>query len=137
MWVFLHKSLFETLFDEIVVSDVAITSPDYNGLSFFYVNGENKIGFNQFDIFMNQDAPIFSYFKNNLGIYFYDVIVPKFVNFFSDDVMERYEQTNVHKNEEYNLATLCKECHLKKTLGKITINGYKDSLNGKFLDYTI
>jgi DNA mismatch repair protein MutS len=42
-----------------------------------------------------------------------------------------------HKNEEYNLATLCKECHLKKTLGKITINGYKDSLNGKFLDYTI
>jgi DNA mismatch repair protein MutS len=42
-----------------------------------------------------------------------------------------------HKNEEYNLAILCKECHLKKTLGKITINGYKDSLNGKFLDYTI
>ena len=96
-----NKSLFETLFDEIVVSDVAITSPDYNGLSFFYVNGEKKIGFNQFDIFMNQDAPIFYYFKNNLGLYFYDVIVPKFVNFFSDDVMERYKQTNVHKNEEY------------------------------------
>ena len=42
-----------------------------------------------------------------------------------------------HKNEEYNLATLCKECHLKKTLGKITIHGYKESLNGTFLDYTI
>jgi DNA mismatch repair protein MutS len=42
-----------------------------------------------------------------------------------------------HKNEEYNLATLCKDCHLKKTLGKITINGYKDSLSGKFLDYII
>lgn len=42
-----------------------------------------------------------------------------------------------HKNEEYNLATLCKECHLKKTLGKITIYGYKDTLNGRFLDYII
>jgi DNA mismatch repair protein MutS len=41
-----------------------------------------------------------------------------------------------HKNEEYNLAILCKDCHLKKTLGKIIINGYKDSLKGKFLDYT-
>lgn len=42
-----------------------------------------------------------------------------------------------HKNKEYNLAILCKECHLKKTLGKISINGYKDSLKGQFLDYTI
>lgn len=42
-----------------------------------------------------------------------------------------------HKNEEYNLAILCKECHLKKTLGKITIHGYKEGLKGKFLDYTI
>lgn len=44
-------------------------------------------------------------------------------------------KVNYHKNEEYNLAILCKECHLKKTLGKIRINGYKDSTNGKFLDY--
>lgn len=42
-----------------------------------------------------------------------------------------------HKNEEYNLATLCKECHLKKTLGKISIHGYKEGLKGKFLYYTI
>lgn len=42
-----------------------------------------------------------------------------------------------HKNEEYNLAILCKDCHLKKTLGKITIHGYKDGLKGRFLDYTI
>jgi DNA mismatch repair protein MutS len=41
-----------------------------------------------------------------------------------------------HKNEKFNLASLCKECHLKKTLGKIVINGYKDSINGKFLDYS-
>jgi len=45
--------------------------------------------------------------------------------------------THYHKNEEYNLAILCKECHLKKTLGKIEIRGYKDSLKGRFLDYTI
>jgi len=42
-----------------------------------------------------------------------------------------------HKNEEFNLATLCRECHMKKTLGKITIHGYKEGLKGKFLDYTI
>ena len=41
-----------------------------------------------------------------------------------------------HKNETFNLAILCKNCHLQKTQGKIIINGYKDSLNGKFLDYT-
>ena len=50
---------------------------------------------------MNQDDPIFSYFKNNLTLYFSEVMVSKFINFFSDYVMERYEQTNVHKNEEY------------------------------------
>ena len=96
-----NKSLFEKIFDEVIVSDVAITNPDYNGLTFFYVNGERQIGFNQFDIFINQSKPIFDYFKNNLGLYFSDFIVPKFINFFSDYVMERYERMNVHKNEEY------------------------------------
>ena len=96
-----NKSLFEKIFDEVIVSDVAITNPDYNGLTFFYVNGDRQIGFNQFDIFINQSKPIFDYFKNNLGLYFSDFIVPKFINFFSDYVMERYERMNVHKNEEY------------------------------------
>lgn len=96
-----NKSLFEKIFDEVIVSDVAITNPDYNGLTFFYVNGERQIGFNQFDIFINQSKPIFEYFKNNLGLYFSEVIVSKFINFFSDYVMERYERMNVHKNEEY------------------------------------
>ena len=96
-----NKSLFEKIFDEIIVSDVAITNPDYNELTFFYVNGERQIGFNQFDVFINQSTPIFEYFKNNLGLYFSDFIVPKFVNFFSDYVMDRYSQMNIHKNEEY------------------------------------
>ena len=47
------------------------------------------------------------------------------------------KNVDYHKNEEYNLATLCKECHLKKTLGKIIIHGYKDTLNGHFLDWTL
>jgi hypothetical protein len=96
-----NKSLFEKIFDEVIVSDVAITNPDYDGLTFFYVNGERKIGFNQFDIFMNQSAPIFEYFKNNLGLYFYEVKESKFVNFFSDYVMEKYEKMNVYKNGNY------------------------------------
>ena len=40
-----------------------------------------------------------------------------------------------HKNHLSNLCTLCHNCHLQKTLGKITINGYVDSTNGVFLDW--
>jgi DNA mismatch repair protein MutS len=40
-----------------------------------------------------------------------------------------------HKNNISNLCTLCHECHLQKTLGKIKIYGYKDSLSGLFLDW--
>jgi DNA mismatch repair protein MutS len=40
-----------------------------------------------------------------------------------------------HKNHLSNLCTLCHNCHLEKTLGRIKINGYKDSLNGRFLDW--
>jgi hypothetical protein len=65
------------------------------------VNGERQIGFNQFDVFINQSTPIFDYFKNNLGLYFSEVKVSKFVNFFSDYVMERYEQMNTNKREQY------------------------------------
>jgi DNA mismatch repair protein MutS len=40
-----------------------------------------------------------------------------------------------HKNHISNLCILCHECHLNKTLGKIKINGYVESINGKFLDW--
>jgi DNA mismatch repair protein MutS len=40
-----------------------------------------------------------------------------------------------HKNHISNLCILCHDCHLEKTLGRIKINGYKDSINGKFLDW--
>lgn len=42
-----------------------------------------------------------------------------------------------HKNKLFNLTVLCHDCHLKVTLGKITTHGYVNSINGKFLDYTI
>ena len=40
-----------------------------------------------------------------------------------------------HKNHLSNLCILCHQCHLNKTLGKIKINGYKDSLNGELLSW--
>lgn len=40
-----------------------------------------------------------------------------------------------HKSHISNLCTLCKSCHLKKTLGKIRINGYKMTTNGQILDW--
>jgi len=115
-----NKSLFDKIFDEVIVSDVAITNPDYNGLTFFYVNGERQIGFNQFDIFVNQSKPIFDYFKNNLGLYFSDFIVPKFINFFSDYVMESYERMNVNKNEQY------KSLHFRAKDGRDNVDLYID-----------
>lgn len=40
-----------------------------------------------------------------------------------------------HKNEVFNLAILCKSCHLKKTQGQIVIEGYKDTSKGRVLIY--
>lgn len=42
-----------------------------------------------------------------------------------------------NKSHISNLCTLCKSCHLKKTLGQISINGYKMSSNGQFLDWKL
>lgn len=115
-----NKSLFEKLFDEIIVSDEAITNPDYNGLSFFYFGDEKQIGFNQFDIFINKNIPAFNYFNNNLHLYFSVVKVPKFINFFSDYVMQRYEQMNLHRNKDY------KSLHFRAKDGEDNVNLYID-----------
>ena len=40
-----------------------------------------------------------------------------------------------HKNELFNLTTLCHNCHSKVTAGTILVHGYRTSLNGTFLDY--
>ena len=46
-------------------------------------------------------------------------------------------KNGLNKNHLSNLCILCHQCHLKKTLGKIKINGYKSSINGTYLDYTL
>lgn len=41
----------------------------------------------------------------------------------------------IHKNHLSNLSILCKKCHDNVTYNKIIVHGYKDSINGKFLDW--
>jgi DNA mismatch repair protein MutS len=40
-----------------------------------------------------------------------------------------------HKNAKFNLVCLCKQCHIDTHNAKITINGYKQTLQGTLLDY--
>lgn len=42
-----------------------------------------------------------------------------------------------HKNNTYNLVSLCKRCHQKIDTGELVITGYKSSTSGKFLDYNL
>ena len=44
-------------------------------------------------------------------------------------------KNGIHKNHVSNLSTLCKLCHDNVTYNKIIIHGYKDSINGQFLDW--
>jgi hypothetical protein len=96
-----NKSLLESLFDEIILSDVPITESSYNGLTHLNVFGENQIGANQYDIFIEKTNQLFPNFINNLHLFFSENDDSKFVNFFSDYVMDRYDRMNIHKNEEY------------------------------------
>ena len=96
-----NKSLLENLFDEIIISDVPITESSYNGLTHLNVFGEKQIGANQYDIFVENTNQMFPNFINNLHLFFSENDTSKFVNFFSDYVMERYDRMNIHKNEEY------------------------------------
>lgn len=96
-----NRTLLESLFDEIILSDVPITESSYNGLTHLGVFGEKEIGVHQYDIFIETTSPIFPNFINNLQLFFSENETSKFVNFFSDYVMERYDRMNIHKNEEY------------------------------------
>ena len=42
-----------------------------------------------------------------------------------------------HKNEVYNLVTLCKPCHHKIDTEDLIVFGYKQGTNGLFLDYIL
>ena len=43
---------------------------------------------------------------------------------------------SIHKNTLSNLVPLCKKCHKKQTFGNLNIKGYKQTSEGKVLDYT-
>jgi hypothetical protein len=96
-----NKTLLESLFDEIIISDVPITESSYNGLTHLSVFGREEVGVNQYDIFVETTSPVFPNFINNLQLFFSENETSKFVNFFSDYVMERYDRMNIYKNEEY------------------------------------
>ena len=40
-----------------------------------------------------------------------------------------------HKNKKHNLVTLCKSCHNKETYGNLVILGWKQTFEGRQLDY--
>lgn len=44
-------------------------------------------------------------------------------------------KTHLKKNELYNLVILCKKCHYQVHHNQLKINGYKDTSNGRVLDY--
>lgn len=94
-----NKSLFDEVFDEVSISENPIIDLDYSGLSFVHFYGENKVGFNEFDFFIsNNNSVDENFFRNQ---YFLEVTTPKYINFFSDFVMERYYKMNVYKNDQY------------------------------------
>lgn len=43
----------------------------------------------------------------------------------------------LHKNMLYNLAVLCRKCHIAVHKGEIIINGYADTTMGPMLDYRV
>ena len=44
-------------------------------------------------------------------------------------------KTHLKKNDLHNLAILCKKCHHMVHHNQLIINGYKDTTNGRILDY--
>lgn len=96
-----NKSLLENLFDEIIISDIPISQSTHNGLTHLNIFGETQPGNGQYDFFIDTKSPIFPNFINNLQLYFSENESSSYVNFFSDYVMDRYERTNIHRNESY------------------------------------
>jgi hypothetical protein len=96
-----NRKEFELLFDEIVISNNKIEGNNYENVSFFYVNGNNETGLNQFDLFVDFNYEKHNQLKNNLGLFFPENTLKKYRNLFSDYVMEKYREINKHKEEDY------------------------------------
>lgn len=48
-----------------------------------------------------------------------------------------FKNLSFHKNQDFNLVTLCKDCHRKIDTKELIISGYKNSINGIFLDFVL
>ena len=100
-FVLYDRKVFEELFDDIIISDNKIGTENYDNLKLFYVNGHKEIGINQFDIFIDYNDEKFELFKINLHNFFVSNTLKKYRYLFSEYIMNKYRETNVHKNEEY------------------------------------
>lgn len=47
------------------------------------------------------------------------------------------DKPHMQMNAKYNLIVLCKECHDNVHHGKLNINGYLETSNGKVIDYSV
>jgi DNA mismatch repair protein MutS len=58
---------------------------------------------------------------------------------FQKDCNENYviDKPHIKKNSNANIVNLCRECHDMIDNGKIVINGWLDTSNGRILDYSI
>jgi len=54
-----------------------------------------------------------------------------------DDNNTHKSKIHIRKNNDYNLVCLCSSCHDKIDTNEIVINGWKQTSNGKILDYYI
>jgi hypothetical protein len=100
-FVLYNRKEFELLFDDIIISDKKIDGNEYENVSFFYVNGNNETGFNQFDLFVDFNHEKHNELKNNLGNFFPENTLKNYRYLFSDYVMEKYREINKHKGEDY------------------------------------
>ena len=59
------------------------------------------------------------------------------INFQKDFIDNKMiDNPHIKKNALYNMVTLCRHCHDDVDRGKIIINSWKDTSNGKELDYS-
>lgn len=57
------------------------------------------------------------------------------ITFQSTADKDGFLESGLHKNHLSNLSVLCKKCHDDVTYNRIIIHGFKDSINGRFLDW--
>jgi len=91
-----------------------------------------KSNYNKKKIMTNCEVCNYSPKKGEIPLDTHHIIEQKYAN-----ETGFYDNVSFHKNEKFNLTTLCKECHKKIDTGELIINGYKKSTLGIFLDYKL